>query len=68
MNEQNETIILVKKSKVYSPKSDFPTVNTSRSTYEKLKRIALKNGLTISEVLRQIVDYAEDHVCGIVEE
>lgn len=63
-----EKLILVRKPKQYDPKSKNPKVSTDRRTYETLKRLALDNGMTISEVLRQIVEYADEHMGGTVEE
>lgn len=42
-------------------------MSTDRATYELLKELALSTGLCMSEVLRQIVDFAKDKI-GVVDE
>ena len=65
---QTDRFILARKRKIYDPVAQYPTINVGRATYEVLANAAADSGLPLSEVARQAIKFAFDHLEWIEQE
>ncbi len=62
-----DSFMLVRRSVAYKQTDNHPKIRIQKSTYDKLTYWAVETGLSVSELVKRTVDYAERHIAFVVE-
>lgn len=62
-----DKFVLVRKQRDYKQTDKFPKIRVPLETYEKMTEWAAESGLSISELARRAVEYADRHLAYVVE-
>lgn len=57
-----DDFVVIRKRKTYAQSTTCPKINTDAVTYQRLAQVAAESGQSISEVARQAITFALDHM------